>query len=99
MKDLETIKSELAQEINFIQSEYKIKELGIFGSYARNEQKENSDLDILIDYVPNFSPSLIKFLSLENYLSDKLGIKVDLVMKNGLRKELKPYILGDIEFI
>lgn len=99
MKDLTLIKSILSKEKKFIQSNYKITELGIFGSYARNEQKENSDIDILIDYSPDFCPTLLKFLSLENYLSDKLELKVDLVMKDGLREELKPYIFKDLQFI
>jgi hypothetical protein len=70
------------------QEKYKVKELGIFGSYVRSEQNAASDVDILIDFEQ--SPSLLRFIESENYLSDAIEIKIDLVMKRVLeviRKE------------
>ncbi|MEM2843063.1 MAG: nucleotidyltransferase domain-containing protein [Candidatus Bathyarchaeia archaeon] len=63
--------------------EYKVKKIGVFGSYIRGEQK-SSDLDILIEFYSDAEVDLIKFIELEEYLSDLLGIKVDLVMKSTL---------------
>ena len=86
MKSLDEIKSVLARHKNDLKIKYNVKKIQIFGSYVRGENKENSDLDILVEFEKPIS--LIKFLQLENYLSNILGIKVDLVMK----KSLKPYI-------
>ena len=98
-KNLETICFILRQEKAKLFADHKIRELGIFGSYTRSEEKEDGDLDILVDYIPDYCPSLLKFISLENRLTDLLGIKVDLVMKDGIREEIKPYILKDIQYI
>ncbi|EHP85313.1 nucleotidyltransferase family protein [Methanotorris formicicus] len=65
----------------------------VFGSYVRGEQKETSDVDILVEFYE--LPSLLEFVNLENYLSDLLGIKVDLVLRDDIRKELKPIIMKE----
>ncbi len=88
MKKIKEIKKKLIELKPFLKEKYKIKEIGIFGSYIKGKQKKESDLDILIDFEDDVEIGLIEFIRLENYLSDKLGIKVDLVMK----KTLKPYI-------
>lgn len=69
-----------------VESRYQVDELAIFGSYRRGDQRPGSDLDILVTFQ---SPiSLIKIIELENFLTDRLGVRVDLVM----RDTLKPYI-------
>lgn len=69
-----------------VESRYQVDELAIFGSYRRGDQRPGSDLDILVTFQ---SPiSLIKIIELENFLTDRLGVRVDLVM----RDVLKPYI-------
>ncbi|GBE54385.1 nucleotidyltransferase domain protein [archaeon BMS3Bbin15] len=78
---LEKYKEELKRK-------YKIKEIGIFGSYVREEQKETSDIDILVEFGNDAELSLLDFIGIEQELSDLLGVKVDLVEK----KTLKPYI-------
>ena len=82
MKNLDEIKAVLSQDKPIIQQKYHVRELGIFGSYVRGEQKEDSDLDVLIDYTE--APSLLELLDLEFYLSDRLAIKADVVTKKGL---------------
>ncbi|OLS32205.1 MAG: hypothetical protein HeimAB125_11140 [Candidatus Heimdallarchaeota archaeon AB_125] len=77
-----------------IKKQFKVNYLGIFGSYVRNEQKELSDLDILVDFFE--IPSLFQFTRLENYLSDILKIKVDLVMKETLKPNLGKRILKEV---
>ncbi len=81
----------------FIQDKYKVKELGIFGSVVRGEQKKRSDIDILVDY--DVIPDLLEFIALENYLEKVLKKKVDLVDKQGIRPELKDVILGEVIYI
>ncbi len=73
----------------------KPKRVGIFGSYARGENLTDSDLDILISLKKSIS--LLKFVQIQQNLSDELGIKVDLVSENGLRNQrLKEYIFQDL---
>lgn len=71
------------------------KKIGIFGSYARGENLEESDLDILVSFKKSIG--LLKFVQIQQKLSDDLGIKVDLVSENGLRNpRLKEYIFQDL---
>ncbi|MGI9192012.1 MAG: nucleotidyltransferase family protein [Chitinophagaceae bacterium] len=68
--------------------------VAVFGSYARNENTSQSDLDILIDF--EHSINLIELIGLEQELSELLGIKVDLVTARSLSDKLKPYIQQDL---
>jgi uncharacterized protein len=77
-----------------LRERYKVKTLGIFGSYVRNEQKKGSDLDVLVEF--DESPSLFKFLELEHHLGDLLGVKVDLVMKDALKPAIGRRILNEV---
>lgn len=91
MKTLDQVKEILAKRKGELKEKYKVKEIGIFGSYVKGEQKETSDVDILVEFEKPVS--LLQIVSLENYLSDILGIKVDVVPKKNIRKELKEFIL------
>ena len=73
---------------------YKVSYLGVFGSYIRNEQKKSSDIDILVDF--HETPSLFQFIRLENFLSEVLGVKVDLVMKDSLKPAIGRHILEEV---
>ena len=68
--------------------------VGIFGSFARGEQNDKSDMDILIDYQTPLD--LLEIISLENELSEMLGIKVDLVTQRSLNNIMNPYIQKDL---
>ena len=97
MKNLEEIKEIIRKFKPIAQEKYKVKELGIFGSYARGEQNDASDVDILIDFEQ--TPSLLKFIELENYLSDAIGIKVDLVMKRVLKPRIGENVLAEVIYV
>ena len=99
MKILSEIKETLLAEKTLLKEKYGVRELGIFGSYTRNENRTDSDLDILVDFFSEFPMTLLKFINMENYLQDKLNTKIDLVMKDGLKEELKPIILKEVEFL
>jgi uncharacterized protein len=73
---------------------YKVHELGVFGSYVRPEQRDDSDLDILVTF--SEAPSLLKYIELENYLSDVFGVKVDLIMKDALKPAIGKHILEEV---
>ena len=94
MKTLDEIRRILEQEKDFLRDKYKVKEIGIFGSFVRGEEKRTSDVDILVEFEQ--TPSLLKFIELENYLSDTLGVKVDLVEKKGLKPRIGKYILQEV---
>lgn len=97
MKTLEEIKQWLMQHKSVLQERYQVRELGIFGSYVRQEQTETSDVDMLVEF--SETPSLLKFVNLENYLSDSLGVKVDLVHKAGLKPRLGDRILAEVIYL
>ena len=90
-KDLAHILKILRELNNYIQKEYKVSRIEVFCSYANKKNKSNSDLDLLVTFSGN--PGLLKFLELENFLSDKIGIKVDLVMKDSIKSRLRESIL------
>lgn len=68
--------------------------VGVFGSYARGEQTTNSDLDILIDFQKRVN--LLDIVALEEELSEKLQVRVDLVTVKSLNHQLKPFIEKDL---
>ncbi len=90
----ETIKTKLAAFKPVLAERYGVKEIGIFGSYVRGEQKGNSDVDVLVDFTESIS--LLDFIHLENELSDLLGVKVDLVMKTALKPRIGRHILEEV---
>ena len=94
MKSLKQIQSILASSKNELRKSYKVMELGIFGSYARGEQKTSSDIDIVVKFNPR--ATLFDFVGLGNYLEEKLKMKVDLVSERGIRPEFKHNILNAV---
>jgi predicted nucleotidyltransferase len=89
----EEIRSVLSAHKSELIKNYKLKEIAIFGSYVRGEQKTTSDVDILVDFEE--VPDLLKFIELEQYLEELLNIKVDLVRKSAIRPELKHSIINE----
>ena len=74
-----------------------MKSIGLFGSYAREEARKESDIDILIEFERPIG--LFKFMELEEYLSQKLGRKVDLVEKEALKERIKPYVMEEVVYV
>jgi len=72
---------------------YNVKTIGIFGSVARDETHEQSDIDVLVEFEPPIG--LFKFLELEELLSERLGGKVDLVSKKALKPEIGRAVLAE----
>jgi predicted nucleotidyltransferase len=85
---------EMLPELN---EKYHVSYLGVFGSYIRGEQKPGSDLDVLVEF--SRTPTIFKFVNLENYLSEVLGVKVDLVMKDALKPNIGRHILNEVEAV
>ncbi len=97
MMNLEEIEKILNEHKEELRRKYKIKEIGIFGSFVRGENKKESDVDILVEFEE--VPGLIKFIEIEEYLSKLLGRKVDLVRKPSIREELKDGILKEVVYV
>lgn len=97
MKKIDKVKKILAEHRDELRQEHKIKKMGIFGSYVRGEQKMKSDIDILVEF--SDAVSLLDWIGAENYLTDLLGIKVDLVPKEDVRPELKKRILKEVVYV
>ena len=91
------IKRAIKSNKKFLRQQYGVKEIGIFGSFARGEQKRKSDVDVLVDF--DNVPDLIKFIELERKLQRLLGMKVDLVRKQAIRDELKDSILRELKIV
>lgn len=73
---------------------YKIKEIGLFGSVVRNEYKNNSDIDFLVEFEKG--ADLFDLTALGIFLEDEFGSKVDVVSKRAVRDELKNHILSEV---
>ncbi|MCX6673456.1 MAG: nucleotidyltransferase family protein [Methanothrix sp.] len=97
MKTLQEIESILRDEKPILRHRFKVKEIGIFGSFVRGEQKDTSDLDLLIDFEEPLG--LIRYVGLQNYLSDKIGERVDLVTKSGLKPRISGHILKEVIYV
>ena len=104
-KQKREIKTKSLKEVNEILKEhkeelykkYKVKEIGIFGSFVRGEQKKRSDIDILVEFEE--VPDLLKFIEIERYFERLLKKKVDLVEKTALRPRLKEIILKEVIYV
>lgn len=96
MKDLGQLKTLLREQAPFLEEKYGAHIIGIFGSYVRDEQRSESDLDILIELDRPPKISLIGLVELEHYLSDVLGVRVDIAIKKNLKKRIGERILREV---
>jgi len=79
----------------YLKEAYGVKEIGIFGSFARGEQTDKSDIDVLVEFSENAKVGFVKFIGLEEFLSERLQRKIDLVTKDALKPIIKGKILHD----
>jgi len=100
MKPVQT-KEEILQALISHKEEIKqfaIKRIGLFGSYVRGEQNQESDVDILVEFLPG-QKNFKNFIQLAYYLEELLGRRVELVTSESLSPYLKPYILKEVEYV
>ncbi len=93
-RTVDEITAVLQQHLPNLRQRYGVRNLWLFGSYVRAEQTENSDLDILVSF-DNPRLSLIQFIQLELELSKLLGMKVDLVEREGLKPAIGQYVIEE----
>ena len=92
--DLAQLREILRQQLPLLTKRYGVASLGLFGSYVRREARAESDLDILVSF--REVPGLLRFIELENYLSDLLGVRVDLVMADALKPAIQRRVLAEV---
>jgi predicted nucleotidyltransferase len=96
VKSLDEIQSILREQKPYLAERYGVKVIGVFGSYVHQAQRPDSDLDILIELNDPPRISLIGLVELEDYLSQILGVKVDLAIKKNLKKRIGIRILQEL---
>ncbi len=97
MKSLEEVKRRLVELREVIRERYKAEVIGIFGSFARGEQKETSDLDVLVKF--HKGATLFEFVGLSIYLEEELGVKVDVVPYDAVREEIRERIFKEVAYV
>ena len=98
MKTFDEIKLFLSQHKEEIHSQYKVKEIGVFGSFAKSEHHHRSDIDILVKFEEG-QTRFDNYIDLKFYLEKRFRRKVDLVLKDSIRKELKQIILRETVYV
>lgn len=96
MSTIEEIKKILAEHKRELREEYKVKKIGVFGSYVRGEQNDESDLDVLVEFE---APVGFEFIHLADFLEQILGIKVDLTTPDGIKQNRWEYIKEDLIYV
>lgn len=97
MHSIEELKGIIASHMGTLRDEYHVNEIGIFGSYIRGNQRTESDIDILVDFIQPVG--LFEFIRLEEYLNVILNAKVDLVPKSGIKPLLRDNILHEVVYV
>jgi predicted nucleotidyltransferase len=96
MNQLNAIRKRLMEQKKSLFQKYPIKELAIFGSYAREEQSPKSDLDVLVEFHSSVGS---EFIELGDELEELLGIKVDLVSKKGIKPRYLEQIKDELIYV
>lgn len=97
MKDKNEILKILKEIKPVLEKDYNITEIGLFGSYLRGEQNQNSDIDILLDHKSGLT--FFKLIDLEKFLTDIFHIKVDVAFKKYLKKNIGKNILAEVKYV
>lgn len=97
MKNLKQVEKKLKTLELLLKERFKVKRIGIFGSFIRRQQRKKSDIDILVEFRETIG--LFEFIDLAEFLESSLGLKVDLVTKNALKPLLKDAILKEVVYV
>ena len=94
MNQNEKVLKELRELKQEIRANFKVKEIGVFGSWIRGEQGPSSDIDILVDF--DDDADLFHLLGLAQLLEERLHRRVDVIPKRALRQELRESVLREV---
>lgn len=93
----EDVLTRLRAELPHLQQRWKVNRLGVFGSYARGDETDGSDLDLLVTF--SEKPDLFEYVALERYLEDALGLSVDVGMPSELRSSIRARVEEEVEYL
>lgn len=96
MKNLDEIERIIKSRKKELEEKFKVKNIAIFGSYARDEQNKESDVDILVEFK---EPVGFLFIHLADYLEELLNVKVDLLTPDAIKPNRKKYIMEDLVYV
>lgn len=97
--ELEIIKNKISLNKDYLKKTYGVEEIGVFGSFARKEDHEKSDIDIVIELNNKIPVGIFDFARIKFYLEDLLDRKVDLVIKSGIKPLIRDRILSQLIII
>jgi predicted nucleotidyltransferase len=96
MKTLEELKEIIERHRQELEQKFKVKRIAIFGSYTRNEQTKESDIDVLVEFK---EPVGFLFIHLADFLEELLNVKVDLVTPDAIKPNRRKYIMKDLTYV
>jgi predicted nucleotidyltransferase len=96
MKPQDGIRQTLKKFKPILKDRFKVKEIGIFGSYVRGEESEESDIDILVEFS---EPIGWEFIDVKEFLEEILGREVDLVTVKALKPQIKESIMKEVVYV
>ena len=99
MMQKQDILNYLKSNQEYYHNQFGVQFIGLFGSFARDEANENSDIDILYKIKKDKKLSMFKYLKLTKQLEENLHKKIDLVRDETLKPQLKSYIQKDINYV
>ena len=97
MKTKEEVIKVLKHELPYLKQRYGVSNVGLFGSYSRNEQTEHSDIDLLVDFERPID--FFKLFEVEDYLKEKFVIKVEIVTRPVFKDRIKNRILKEVSYV
>jgi predicted nucleotidyltransferase len=95
--DLLDIKNKLNELKSVLRRKFRVKKIGIFGSFLKSQQNDKSDLDVLVEFIE--PTDFFTFITLEKFLSRRLGVKVDLVMKSALKERIREKVIKETLYV
>lgn len=96
MKKVKELKEIIKNHRQELEQKFKVKRIAIFGSYARGEQTEKSDVDVLVEFR---EPVGFLFIHLADYLEEILGVKIDLITPDGIKPNRLQYIMENLTYV
>jgi predicted nucleotidyltransferase len=94
-RDIQAI---LQERKNYLAEKFGVIEIAIFGSYARGEQRKDSDVDLIVDFKEGWK-TFDNYMNLKFYLEELFGKKVDLVIKSAINPRIKPFIIEEAIYV
>lgn len=96
MTDTDDILHTISEHGEEIRLKYGVARLGVFGSRARGEARDDSDLDVLVEFS---HPTFRNYMGLKRFLESLIGVPVDLVSSAALKPLLKEHIMREVEYV